>query len=143
MSEVGADVLERLRSAYRALGPGFPPEAVALFAYGGDDGGGAWYRLAPRGQRRRLATAEMTSNDLFSMPPNWEVMRVELRRLNARRGLVTASGFMRCRPRGTWENLRIPFLHTWTMRDGKALTFQNFLDSIELRRADERDRRAS
>ena len=137
-NEVGDDALEHLRNAYLVLGPGFPPEAFALFEQEGGDDGGVWCRLAPRGRRRFLTATELTSNDLFSLPPTWEVMRVELRRLSARRGVISASGFMYCRPRGTWENVRVPLLHTWTMCHDKALRFQNLFDSIELRRADGR-----
>ena len=135
--DVSDEALERLRDAYSALGPGFPPQALALFEQESGESPGMWWRLGPRGQRRLLATSELTSSDLFSLPPTWEVRRVDLRGLSARRGLISASGYMYCRPRGSWENLRVPFLHTWTMCRDKALSFQSFLDEIELRPADE------
>jgi hypothetical protein len=140
LNEVSDDAAERLRSAYLALGPGFPAEALALFEHGEGEDGGMWCRLAPRAKPRFLSANELTSNDLFGLPPAWEVMRVEPRRLTARRGVISVTGSMHCRPRGSWENIRVPVLHAWTMCDGKALRFQNLLDDIELRRADGRTR---
>ena len=46
------------------------------------------------------------------------------------------TGFMYCRPRGSWENIRVPLLHVWTLCLGKALRFENLLDGLELGRAD-------
>ena len=77
-----------------------------------------------------------TSSDLFLLPATWEVMRAEVRRLTYKRGVATVSGFMYCRPRGSWENIRVPLLHVWTMCLGKALRFENLLDGLELGRAD-------
>ena len=136
VNEVGDDDVERLRSVYLALGPGFPAEAFALFEHEGGDGGGVWCRLAPHAKPRFLTATELASTDLFGLLPSWEVMRVEPRRLTARSGIITVTGSMYCRPRGTWENIRVPVLHAWTMCQGKALRFQNLLDDIELRRAD-------
>ena len=63
-------------------------------------------------------------------------MRAEVRRLTYKRGVATVSGFIYCRPRGSWENIRVPLLHVWTMCLGKALRFENLLDGLELGRAD-------
>ena len=48
--------------------------------------------------------------------------------------MVTVQGHLYCRPRGSWDNERLPFLHTWTMCAGRALRFESFLDDLELRR---------
>ena len=81
-------------------------------------------------------TSELDSSDLFLLPATWEVMRAEVRRLTYKRGIGTVGGFMYCRPRGSWENIRVPLLHVWTMCLGKALRFENLLDGLELGRAD-------
>ena len=138
VNEVDDDAVERLRSVYLALGPGFPAQAFALFEHEGRGDGGGWCRLAPHAKPRFLRATELASSDLFSLPASWEVMRVEPRRLTARRGVITVVGSMHCRPRGTWENIRVPVLHAWTMCHGKVLRFQNLLDDIELRRVDGR-----
>ncbi len=70
------------------------------------------------------------------LPATWEVTRAEVRRLTYKRGIATVTGFMYCRPRGSWENIRVPLLHVWTMCLGKALRFENLLDGLELGRAD-------
>ena len=129
------DELDLLRGAYGALGPGFAPEALALFDQDGAEGG-EWC-IKVNGRRSRcLSTSELDSSDLFLLPATWEVMRAEVRRLTYKRGVATVSGFMYCRPRGGWENIRVPLLHVWTMCLGRALRFENLLDGLELGRAD-------
>jgi hypothetical protein len=39
--------------------------------------------------------------------------------------------------------MRVPLLHVWTMRLGKALRFENLLDGLELRPVDRRTRWAA
>ena len=129
------DELDLLRGAYGALGPGFPPEALTLFDQDGAEGAEWCFKVNGR-RSRCLATSELDSSDLFLLPASWEVMRAEVRGLTYKRGIATASGFMYCRPRGSWENMRVPLLHVWTMCLGKALRFQNLLDGLELGRAD-------
>jgi len=128
---VGADVLERLRRAYVAFGPGMPAEARDLFRR---DGGSEsrWWRRAPRGKPRLIGPAELGSEDLFVLPPSWEVMSVVPRQFSAGRGVVTVAGFMHCRPRGSWERVQVPFLHAWTMCRGRVQRFQNLLEGVEL-----------
>ncbi len=129
------DELDLLRGAYGALGPGFATEALALF--GQDGAEGAEWCLRINGRRSRcLSTSELDSSDLFLLPASWEVMRAEVRRLTYKRSVATVSGLMYCRPRGSWENIRVPLLHVWTMCRGKALRFENLLDGLELGRAD-------
>jgi hypothetical protein len=45
---------------------------------------------------------------------------------------------MYCRPKGSWESMRLPLMHVWTMCLDKALRFENLLDDFELCRADGR-----
>jgi hypothetical protein len=131
--------LEQLRNAYSALGPGFSRGALTLFGQDGAEGGD--WCIKVNGRRSRcLGAAELDSTDLFALPPGWEVMRAEVRQLAYKRGRVTVTGFIYCRPRGSWENIRLPLFHVWTMCLGKALRFQSFLDGIELYRADGRTR---
>ena len=129
---VPAEAVERLREAYRVLGPGFPDAAARLFEPDAGAEGGEWYVKVFGRLVRRLRVGEMTSSDLFALPSTWEVMRAEVRGLKAGRGFVTVSGFMYCRPRGSWEHMRVPLLHVWTMGVGKLLRFENLLDGIEL-----------
>ncbi len=129
--------LERLRVLYAALGPGFPAAALAVFtgeATAGDD-----WCVSYRGRTQRcLPAGELSNDELFVLPPRWEVMRVVVHALKGKptkRGdVVSVSGYFYCRPRGSWTNERIPFLHLWTMCAGQALRFDSFLDEIELRR---------
>jgi hypothetical protein len=129
---VPAEEVDRLREAYRGLGPGFPDAAARLFEQDAGAEGGEWYVKVFGRLVRRLRVGDMTSSDLFALPSTWEVMRAEVRGLKAGRGFVTVSGFMYCRPRGSWEHMRVPLLHVWTMGVGKLQRFENLLDGIEL-----------
>jgi hypothetical protein len=135
---VADEELEQLRNAYRALGPGFPAEAQSLFSEDAEADGGDWCVKVFGKTSRCLRASELATTDLFALPGTWEVTRAEVRRLTYKRGIATVTGFMYCRPRGSWENMRIPLLHVWTMRLGKALRFENLLDGIELSRVAER-----
>ena len=108
---------------------------MKLFDQDGAEGGD-WCVTVDGRRSRCLSTSELDSSDLFLLPATWEVMRGEVRRLAYKRGVATVSGFMYCRPRGSWEKMRVPLLHVWTMCLGKALHFENLLDGIELGRAD-------
>jgi hypothetical protein len=133
-SEVTVDdeEVEGLLDLYRGLGPGFPPAASRLFDDEAGSGGSEWHVKVFGRLARRLRARDLTSTDLFALPHTWEVMRAEVRGLRAGRGTVTVSGFLYCRPRGSWEHLRLPLLHVWTLRLGRALRFENILDGIEL-----------
>jgi len=147
--------VEGLKRLYRGLGLGFPDEARRLFGGagsggdasmggGGDPktraqaGGGRWC-LSELGRTVRcLEATELSDRELFYLPGSWEVIRVVARSLSARatrRGdLVTVFGDMYCRPHGTWENVRIPFHHVWTLCRGRALQLENALDATALTR---------
>ncbi len=132
---VNDDEIEGLRELYRGLGPGFPQIGSRLFgdeAGAGGAGGSEWHVKVFGRLARRLHARDLTSSDLFALPGSWEVMRAEVRGLRAGRHTITVSGFLYCRPRGSWEHLRLPLLHIWTLRLGRAMRFENILDGIEL-----------
>jgi hypothetical protein len=148
--------VQRLWGLYRALGLGFPLEARRLFgvAAGDDDPGPATpatqdeWCLRRLGRRVRcLKAAELSDHEFFNLPGTWEVIRVIVSSLTARptrRGdLITVQGDMYCRPHGTWENIRIPFQHVWTLDRGRALLFENVLDATDLRPERQRPARAA
>ena len=71
-------------------------------------------------------------------------MRAEVRGLATKRDVVTVTGFMYCRPRGSWEHMRVPLLSTCgRCVQGKALRFENLLDGLELSPAGQRTRWAA
>ena len=78
---VPAEEVDRLREAYRGLGPGFPDAAARLFEQDTDAEGGEWYVKVFGRLVRRLRVGDMTSSDLFALPSTWEVMRAEVRGL--------------------------------------------------------------
>lgn len=129
--------VERLRAMYHALGPGFPAEAVRLFAQETGAHGGGWCLRHNGHVLRCLSADELASADLFSLPSSWEVMRVVVHNLMPKRDIVTVTGAIYCRPKGSWETMRLPLLHVWTMCADRALRFESYLDGIELSRIDE------
>jgi hypothetical protein len=133
---VAEELLEQLRGIYRELGPGFPAAATRLFSTEGGADGGDWALSVNGHPARRLNAHDLASTDLFVLPSTWEVMRAEVRSVRAKRDVVTVTGFIYCRPRGSWEYLRLPLLHVWTICLDKALRFESLLDGLELRRAD-------
>jgi ketosteroid isomerase-like protein len=128
--------VERLRAMYHALGPGFPAEALLLFDQESESDRAGWCLRQNGHVLRWLSAGELANDDLFSMPGSWEVMRVVVHSVMPKRDIVTVTGAVYCRPRGSWETMRLPLLHIWTMRAGKALRFENYLDGLELSRVD-------
>ena len=133
-SPPASETVEPLRALYHALGPGFPTEALRLFGQEPEPDRTGWCLRHNGHVMRCLSAGELGSSDLFSLPSSWEVMRVVVNNLMSKRDIVTVTGAVYCRPRGTWEAVRLPLLHIWTMRAGKALRFENYLDGIELSR---------
>ena len=129
--------VDRLRAMYHALGPGFPVEASRLFDQEPGTEGGGWCLRHNGRVLRYLSVGELASADLFFLPSSWEVMRVVVHNLMPKRGTVTVTGSVYCRPRGSWETMRLPLLHIWTMRADRALRFESYLDGIELSRSDD------
>jgi hypothetical protein len=144
--------LESLRDVYAGLGLGFP--AAALRIFGGEDGGenggddGEWclHRRGLTRTLRCLRASELSNRELFALPPAWEIMRVVARDVTARGtkhgDLVSVGGDLYCRHAGSWDHLRLPFFHLWTMRAGRALRFENLIDDTELTRPRSRRRSA-
>jgi len=131
--------MEPLRGLYDALGLGFPAEALRIFS--GEHGHDDYWCLHRRGRSRTLRclrAPELSNHELFALRDTWEIMRVVARDVTGqqtKRGdLVSVGGDLYCRRRGSWDNVRLPFFHLWTMCDGKALRFENLLDDTELRR---------
>jgi hypothetical protein len=130
--------LEAVRNLYAALGPGFAFEARRVFEGDtpsadeewcvGDNGFGAGC----------FPVSELSGDRLFRLPEHWELTRVAVYKLKGRltrRGdVVRVKGHLHCRLRGDWDVERFPFIHMWTMCAGKALSFESFLDGLELRR---------
>lgn len=129
--------LDGLRSVYAALGMGFPAQASRLF--GGEDPAaeGRWCLKHMGRTIRCLRTPDLSDRELFVIPIGWEVIRAVATSLTGRRGKrgdqITVFGEMHCRPRGTWENVAIPFQHVWTLCAGRALRFENIVDATVLR----------
>ena len=123
---------------YAFLGPGFPPQVLRVFASEAEREGESWCLAYNGWQLRCLAALDLSNNELFALPPGWELMRVDIAKLTGKLTshgeVLNVAGFFYCRPHGAWEDMGFPFLHLWTMCAGRALRFQSFFDGIELQR---------
>lgn len=130
------DLVSPIRNGYRAVGLGIGDAMLRLFGQSTARRAVWWVcdlESGGRGRARRVA-----AEDLFgSIPPQWEVTRVDASSFRAWDDCVVVTGHICCRPRGlrSFELCRVPFAHVWTMRDGEAIRVRSFLDGIELRRA--------
>jgi hypothetical protein len=130
--------LNALRDLYGALGPGFPLEAQRVFEGDQQSERDEWC-IGLRGRMLRCFDAdELSSDEIFGLPAKWELTKVEVYKLRGRLtksgDVVKVMGHLHCRPRGSWDSERFPFLHLWTMCAGRALRLESFFDGLELRR---------
>jgi hypothetical protein len=135
-SAADAASIEGIRGVYGALGLGFPSAVRSIFGGDDTDGPASWCLRHLGRTVRCLRAPDLSNNELFTLPTRWEVIRVVARSVTGRhkQGVdkINVIGTMYCRPSGTWENISLPFQHTWTMRAGKALLFENLIDATVL-----------
>ena len=55
-------------------------------------------------------------------------------RFEERGDRVVVMGHIRCRPRGSWDVMSVPFAHIWTVARGKVVSVLSYLDGIEIER---------
>ena len=68
------------------------------------------------------------------MPSHWEITGFEIRQFSTRHETILVLGICRCRPKGSWDVVNVPFLHLWRVRDGRLSGVQSSFDAVELRR---------
>ncbi len=130
-----SDACQELRDGYRAVGLGIGDAMLRLFGQG--SAGAARWAVVDLASGEVGRTREVVAEDLFgSVPGHWEVTRVDaacFRRVDDR---VAVIGHVCCRPRGvrSFDTVRVPFAHVWTMRGVEAVRVVSYLDGIELRR---------
>ena len=130
------DVLERIRRGYRAVGPGAPPDVLAMFHQDEDDAP-AWVVRDSVSSGREYPTREVVAMDLFGgLPEHWEVAGAELRLWDfyERYSRLVVAGRFRARPKGTWDVMPLPFIHIWTVSGDQVQSVVDYLAGIEVRR---------
>jgi ketosteroid isomerase-like protein len=133
--DVNEETLRMLREGYRALGFGAPEAVLRLFdqRVPGDEAG---WTVRDVTSTTRYRPREVVADDLFgSIPPHWEVVGVEPMRFEGRGDRVIVMGHIKCRPRGGWDAMSVPFAHVWTVVRGKVVAVLSYLDGIEIERA--------
>lgn len=137
------DVLERIGRGYRAIGPGVPRDVLAMFHQEQPDPP-EW---VVDDSLRVLPAREVVALDLFAgaLPSHWEIIGVDLRHWDYYRGKarLVVTGRFRTRPKGTWEVIKLPFIHIWSVGEGDQVRgVFDYLAGIEVkRREDVRPRR--
>src|ERR671932_1611712 len=114
-----------MRSAYDAFNGGEIPGALAAFDQQiewNEPGGGR----APRGTFRG---PQSVANDVFStVPQNFEQFEAQAEQFIDAADRLVVTGHFRGRTKAG-QQVDVPFAHVWTMRDGKAASFQNYVDA--------------
>lgn len=134
---VDDQTLRMLREGYRAFGFGAPEPVLRLFDQHvpGDE---ARWTVREVTSTTRYHPRDVVADDLFgSIPPHWQVIRVEPSRFEQRGDRVIVMGHIKCRPRGSWDVTSVPFAHIWTVVRGKVVSVLSYLDGIEIRRTAE------
>lgn len=117
------------------MGFGARTEALHLFGQDDDDDEGASWVVVDLIGGGRYAAREKAVDDLFGgIPGTWEVTRIETRQVKETGDKVVVTGHIVCRPRGSWEQTRIPFAHVWTFAQGRVVGVRTYLEGVELRR---------
>jgi hypothetical protein len=133
---VATDLTELVRNAYRAIGLGVGDAMLRLFGQG-EGRSPAWSVVdVTSGQAGR--SRPVAADDLFgSIPPHWEVTRVEPATVRVEDRHVIVTGHILCRPRGvrSFDLVKVPFAHVWTLEGEEAQRVFSYLDGVELRRA--------
>lgn len=132
------DVLERIKRGYRAIGPGAPRDVLAMFHQDQADPP-EWVvddalRVTP--------SREVVAMDLFAgmLPSQWEVIGVDLRNWDYYRSKarLVVTGRFRTRPKGTWEVVKLPFVHIWSVgEDDQVRGVLDYLAGIEVKRRED------
>jgi ketosteroid isomerase-like protein len=134
---VDDETLRVLREGYRAIGFGAPEAVLRLFDQH-VPGREARWTVREVTSTTRYGTREIVADDLFgSLPAHWQVIGVEPMRFESHRDSVVVMGHYKCRPRGSWEVMSVPFAHIWTVACGKIVRVLSYLDGIEIERAAE------
>jgi hypothetical protein len=132
------DVLERIRRGYRAIGHGASGDVLAMFHQEQPDPP----RWVVDDSLKIVATRDVVAMDLFLglVPPHWEVTGVDVRdwQFSARESRLVVTGRFRARPKGSWDVLRLPFVHVWSV-DGhdQVRAVFDYLAGIEVKRLED------
>jgi hypothetical protein len=133
--EVGEHQVELVRDAYRSTRAWELSPVKELLA-GGVPGHEAAWCVVRGGYSRSCREIDDLPGALFSLaiPSHWEITGFEIRQLTPNHGTILVLGLCRCRPKGSWEVVEVPFLHQWRLHDGKLSGVLSSFDAVELRR---------
>ena len=133
--EVSEHQLELVRDAYRFM-QAWELRPVRELLASGVPGGEAAFCVIRGLFSNTCRETDDLPGELFwhSLPPHWEISSLEVRELSVHHDTIAVAGLYRCRPKGSWEVMELPFLHLWRLRDGRLLRVLSPLDAVELRR---------
>ena len=135
LEEFSERQVELVRDAYRSTRAWELSPVEELLA-SGVPGHKATWCVVRGAYSRRCRETEDLSRELFSLaiPSHWEITGFQIRQLTPRHETVLVLGLCRCRPKGSWEVVEVPFLHQWRLRDGRLSAVLSQFDAVELRR---------
>jgi ketosteroid isomerase-like protein len=132
--EVTERQLELVREAYRSTRAWELQPVKELLASGVPGREAAWDVVRGVFFSRRQRADDLP-RDLFRLPPHWEITDFEIHQVTSKHDAIFVVGACRCRPKGSWDVVRLPFLHVWHLRDGRAARVENRFNLVEVRRA--------
>lgn len=74
--------------------------------------------------------SEAVAKDVFgSVAEQWDEFQVVAEEFLDAGDRVTVLGYFRVRGKATGRSVDAPYAHVWTLRDGKAVHFRNYMDT--------------
>ena len=125
--------LELVRSMYAAFATGDLPAFLALL-----DPRIRWNEAEgfPYSDRNPYVGPEAVVEGVFArLASDWDGFRVEVGEIVGGPDVVTMLGRYRARTKATGKELDVQCSHTWWVRDGKAVRFQQMVDTAGVVRA--------
>ena len=137
MSQTNGDLV---RETYEKFNRGDIPAVLATFA---DDI--EWHEpdwVIERGGTFH-SSQDVLHNVFETVPRNWDSLRLVPSEILEAGDVVISRGKFVGRPKGSAQEIEVPFVHLFTIRDGKVVTGDAYIDVKELTRLDKTLRRVA
>lgn len=121
-----------MRAAYEAFNRADIPGALEAFHPQIE-----WHELEGNPQAPGIFHGpQSVADDVFAtIPPNWDEFQADIEDFIDAGEHIVVTGHFRGRAKGDGGLLDAEFAHVWRMRDGKAIHFTNYADTLMWARA--------
>lgn len=136
-----ADNIDIMRRGYELFNNGDIPAVLALFDKDIEWTEPEWHGYGPAAGTVH-GPEEVLSKVFAPIGERFDSFVCEPHTLLADGDHVIAEGTFHLQPKGLGRSIDVPFVHTWTLRDGKPTSQRNYIDAKELVRLGEARRAA-